>query len=418
MIFVVAVLFLAILITVVVIKVKTGSENFTSSSITSAKNKNGLVYKKNVFVLNGNDYDVDDSSITLDSKEDSLKKGQILIGKEAPGFMRKITGVSHNNGKTVLMTENVGIQDVIQHGKLKKRFRMHEMTRLSKLSTRRRKQALRKGRRVKEDYSTQATGKTEWDLPYANTFDLGHGSSLALDGKVTAEPSVSIDLSIGWTGVESLKFTVETDITAEMTATASGAGTVYSQTFEKQLYPVEGSEAVSGLIIPVFEGVWVTITPEIDSKLAVKLSGSFNISATANIHTATPFTAGFSYTKGSPIEKFSTVGTWSASLSDPVISSKKNYLKLSMKPSLDIQLNAMFWGYIGPYIGVDVGLEYDYKVSASTCPDQPKFISFWSNPKLCTSTKMTKKLNLTAHLGGSFFDENLDYPVYTKTWKF
>jgi hypothetical protein len=329
--------------------------------------------------------------------------------------MRKITNVSHVNGKTVLATENVGIQEVVQHGKLRKKFRAHEMTRVSKLAARRRKQ-IQRGRRLKEDYSTQATGETEWELPYANTFDLGYGSSLALDGKVVAEPSVSIDLSIGWTGVESLKFTMEVDIMAEMTATASGSGTVYSKTFEKKLYPVEGSEAVSGLIIPVFEGVWITISPEIDSELVVKLSGSFNVSTTATIQTATPFTAGFSYVKDSPIEKFSTAGTWTASLSDPKIDAKNNYLKLVMKPSLAVKLNAMFWGYIGPYVGVEAGLEYVYKVNATPCPGQSKYISFWSNPKLCQTTKTKKILNLTAHLGGSFFDQDLDYPVYTKTW--
>lgn len=395
--------------------------------VVPARNTNGLVYKKNVFVLLGDDYDIDGTLITLDTIVKTLKPGQILIGKEAPGFMREILAVAYSGSKTILTTKNVNLQDVIEQGKLRKKFRQRDMVRLSKLPARRKRQfkllrgMKRRGREeyeeeYEEDYSNSVTGETEWELPYENTYELGYESQLILNGKVLAEPSVTVDITIGFTGIQKCEFVMDTDIKAELTANVKGSGTIYKQTFEKQVYPKPGSEAISGLIIPVFEGVWITISPEINGVLGIELTGSFDVAVTASVYTETPFRAGFTYTKGSPITKFAEAGTWDYSLSDPVMTKKKNHLTLSMKPSLDIRLNALFWGYIGPYVGVNVGLDYTVSIAAGTCPNESEYVSFWSSPKLCTTTTQDKKINVAARLGGAFFEEELEYPIYSKSW--
>ena len=63
-----------------------------------------VTYADNVFMLKGSNFDVLTNEIVLNKTGYKLKKGDIVIGEESPGFLRKIDMIMAT--QTILNAEN------------------------------------------------------------------------------------------------------------------------------------------------------------------------------------------------------------------------------------------------------------------------------------------------------------------------
>ncbi len=83
-----------------------------------SKRPEKVVYKDNVHLISGSptrDYKVNKDSIILYDKSDRFKPTDVILGEEAPGFMREITNISYDSrsNTTLLSTKNVDISKVV-----------------------------------------------------------------------------------------------------------------------------------------------------------------------------------------------------------------------------------------------------------------------------------------------------------------
>jgi hypothetical protein len=232
-------------------------------------------YKDNVYLVKGNNYSIDDTTITLKGLKPKLVVGDILIGDEAPGFLRRIISIEIKGNSRVFTTENIDILDVIKSGGMSSLYSMVPSDATTESMNNQYKSNkpilfkashTSKALRSMQEYNFIISKKkgTSYNLPFTTgTLDMSKLSSklrgsAVIDGNLSIIPSVIVTIDIGFTGINEFTTVLNIDINGsihEKLKIANASNTVDTN-WSKKLSLSKGE-------ISICTGVWITVTPDI-----------------------------------------------------------------------------------------------------------------------------------------------------------
>ena len=388
------------------------SEGFDNSMLVDARryNKTDVTYKDRVYVVRGSDFTVNDDSIRLHGTVKSLKVDDIVIGEEAPGFMRRITKVIRDKKDTLLTTVKVDIDKVISEANLDKVFTFKDFVITGEDSPK---------FKVSDD-GIKMVEKYDVDRNYQNTFEKVARTSFSnqtiglnatITGTITFTPTITAKGSIGIRGVNSFNLETRGNASFDLEVPISIYKNVDENMF-KRIWPTGKKELLYQWNIPIYTGVWITIKPSIDGNLDLKLSANLAVQNYASLRSTRPFFFRFSYLSdreqsrlNQRVEPFkSGTGKWQTDHSI-VVSDYAHTLKCDVKAGLYFDLNFLLWGFTGPY----VSLRPYYKIIRDTD------FSDLEISQLPTYS-MSNGPGLDVYVGGRFFSYNFDRLIYDNWW--
>ena len=374
----------------------------------STLNTETFVYKSNVYIIKGNDFELTETSITF-FKNYNFKIGQILLGEEAPGFMIEITKIlPYSNNKLELLTTKVDIDKVFETIKTSQTFTLPDTYQLQQLS---------------------AESSKNFNIPINKNFNIDNVANVNIIGSLTISPKVTIDVDVGFTGINYLKLVSTCDCNLTFTSVVTSTK-YYSKSVENQVYPAPGVNA--GYVVPLAYGVWITINPSIILSLNFLAKASFTYDLLTTFKTTSPYKIGLEYLKNQPIRQINQLGTWTPTFTTRSIVGNA---EIRFIPAILFNLNFLLWGFIGPLFGLKIYL--NFTTQAELCGNKPitKIISMIKNNNeivlinkqlnnqlnniiIPTNICLThnEKIGVTAVVGGSLFGNNIYFEVFSNEW--
>lgn len=366
-------------------------------------------YKDNVYLIKGNNFSIDDTSITLQGLKPELKINDILIGNESPGFLRRITNIQIIGKTRVLTTEKLDIGDVIKSGVIENIYSIDSTNQLEQnISENTPSRSIlfklsRSSRSISNldpsNYLITNTQSSSYNLPFTKTITLNNISkmmtgSLIIYGNLKIVPTIYLNLDIGITGVNNFSITLYFNIESEIGENLSVDCTNAVNVNWSQLFPI------GKWTVPVCTGVWVTMSPNVTIGCNLNLSGKLNVHNKLVTKTISPYVVGFSYANSSVTPTF-----YAGNFSTPTVVPVTNQVSasISLTPSIDFKMDFMLWGLVGPFIDLYLYAKYNQKVTCSL------------STKTCSGT-IEPLLGFDANLGGSLYGYSTSFNLYSKTW--
>jgi len=383
--------------------------------IVSAKSydTSQVKYKDRVYMVKGNDFTVSDDSIRLNGVVKKLRVDDIIIGEEAPGFMRKITKVTRGKNDTLLTTINVDIDKVLLEGNFDQVFTFKDFVITGEDSS----------AFILEDDGIKVSEKFVIDTNFETTFETvaeGTFSRVGLTTTLTCAvaftPTIIIKGSTGLRGVNSFDLETRGNISFSIEAPIKVTKKIkYSNL--KRIWP--NVKAWTGGLqykwsIPISPGVWVTVKPSIDGNLDFSSTASLlTIKTDAKLYSSQPFFVKFSYMSEREQVRLNqrlndslqySSGSWETDY-NIIISEIDPRISGSIETGLSFNLDFLLWGTIGPYISLkpQYKVKVDPDVSNSLILHTPRY-------------NMTYGPALDIHVGGRFFSYSYNKIIYKKWW--
>ena len=334
------------------------SESFDNSMIVSAKTYDTaqVKYKDRVYMVKGRDFTVNDDSIRLNGVVKKLRIDDIIIGEEAPGFMRKITKVIRGKKDTLLMTLKVDIDKVLADANFDQTFTFKDFVITGEDSSK--FQLSDDGIKMIEKFNVDILNEQIEGNTFSQTVTTGFsntklGLSVSLIGTVTITPYVYVKGSIGLiSGVNSFSLETGGNVSFELQVPVSIQKQINTSVF-RRLWPIGIKELAYQWNIPVCVGVWITIKPTIDGVATTTLSAALTINNYVSLRTVQPFFIKFSYVSeevnNNNTNLITSIGDWELHR-DIDFTSLSTRLSCDIKTSLYFDLNFLLWGITGPYI--------------------------------------------------------------------
>ena len=391
------------------------SESFDNSMIVSAKtyDTTQVKYKDRVYMVKDSDFTVNDDSIRLHGVVKKLKVDDIIIGEEAPGFMRKITKVIRGKNDTLLMTVNVDIDKVLSEGSFDQVFSFKDFVITGKDSSKFNLED--DGIKISEKFDIDATLETTFEKVVTSNFSRV-GLNVSLTGTVTFTPTIIVKGSTSLRGVNSFNLETSGNISFSIEVPIKVTKKLeYSNL--KRIWP-DVKSWTGGLqykwSIPICPGVWITIKPSIDGNVDFSLTANLlTVNTNAMLYSTQPFFVKFSYMSEREQSRLNQrlvdpfkygTGTWKTDYNIAVVDIDPR-LTCDVNTGLSFNLDFLLWGNIGPYIS----LKPQYKINVE---------SDLSNALISQLPRynMTYGPALDIHVGGRFFTYSYNRTLYENWW--
>lgn len=388
-------------------KCGTASENFDNNMIVSAKNYDtkDVKYKDRVYIVKGTDFIVNDDSISLNGVVKTLKVDDIVIGEEAPGFMRKITKVTTGKTDTLLKTVKVDIDKVLSEAVLDKIYNFQDFVITGEDSPK--FQITNDGIKMTEKFDIERNYENNFEKSVSTEFSNEDiGLDISLTGVVKFTPTITVRGSVGIRGINSFNLETRGMVSFDLEVPISIYDKVDYEVL-KTLWPIGKKSLVYQWNIPIATGIWVNIKPSIDGKLEASFSTAFEVENYATLRSTQPFSVQFSYLSDRELQRNRSItfkpfkynsGQWEAYYNSELV--QFDYTtKCELKTSLHFDLNFLLWGFVGP----SISLRPNYKIT--------------SDYKLI-ARKHTMEYGpgLDITIGGRFFSYTIDKSIYDNWW--
>lgn len=292
-------------------------------------------YKDNVYILHGNNFNVTEESIVLEEVDkNSFKEGMVLLGEEAPGFIRKINDILYEKDKTILVTSKLEIDDALMFLDFTKIFSLSQIS--------------QDNSDVKENFQNRNEHSTSFN--HTVYLDDEQTQEISVNGNLSIIPLFDVDCYIRFGRLQ--RFSVVNNIKAIVDIKEKLVCTkAISKTFEKVIFPASAFQRLSSTWrIPITFGIWITINPECKTELALSLDVvDLIVENELRIETKKPFVMGIKYTRLEGVRTIYEPARWTKSLTRI-----NNSINVSNKPTVTLDcyikftLNALLWGTIGP----------------------------------------------------------------------
>ncbi len=383
-----------ILITVIAFVITSflrSGENFKDSMAVKASiyNTDNSKYADNVYIIRGNDVVVTEGKILLKGRTKKLKKGLIIVGEEAPGFMRRIDNVYTGRTETIFTTTKVEIEEVFNHLDIEIEVDSSEMT-FENIDERdgsivydapadgkNRKEGFTFNRDSDYDLNLDAFDSGEIDLiadrrPLVGQTDLESGVKFQVKGSVRVKPTIKFKVVINWGVLKSMA--VDTSLVCSLSVEPRLQATSgFRKTITKRIWPTS-RYLRPRLHVPLMVGVWITVNPTLGLKLDARLLQSLILAPKFSISTKKP--SSFVYRLKSPsntrltggrsrVEAKMVNGGWDTSFKAGDIFTPDGLSEASIEAGVDVGLDLLLWGFVGPYIRINPHYRYEVKFADS-----------------------------------------------------
>ncbi len=386
-------------------KCSISTEQFDNNMIVDARNYNTeeIKYKDRVYVVKGSDFIVNDKSVRLNGVVKKLRVDDIVIGEEAPGFMRKITKITIGKTDTLLMTIKVDIDKVLSEAKFDQVFNFQDFVITGEDSPK---------FQITND-GIKITEKFDVDINYQNTFgktvttnfsDEDIGLDIGLVSTIMFTPYIGIkgDVSI-FSGVDNFSLEVGGNVSFEIQVPISIQKQLNTSMI-KRIWPIGVKELIYQWNIPICVGIWITIKPSIDGVLDTAVSAELTMSNYGSLRTVQPFFIKFSYNDDINIDSSaslsSSIGDWKF-YRNTDLSNIRTRISCDVKASIYFDLSFLLWGFIGPYISFRPYYKFNSNIN--------KVVR-----SLIYNLKYGPGIDIT--VGGKFFIFNYDKTLYDNWW--
>ncbi|MCS3748929.1 hypothetical protein GGQ19_000080 [Salinibacter ruber] len=289
---------------------------------------------------------IDGSELTfqLSGSAPDFEAGDVIVGAEKGGFLRRVTEATTEGNQATLVTEQAALTDAVEKGSLTESFDLSGSQPQSQ-----RWKAMRKMRGVQPK-------STELGIDLGNVaFSRGADISLS-DGSASFNPSIDVALEIGTGGVEQFRLVANgtvafnTDIEV-VTDRAIGI------TVDTSLAKFKKPPITVGSIGPVP----VTATPTLEFIASCEVAAEEEISAETGIELENTITLGAEYAGG----EWSPVSNRETSLETRAVEwgrSSGVELQCSVRPELSFK----FYQVAGPFVNSGPYGRANFEVNSST----------------------------------------------------
>jgi len=288
--------------------------------------------------------DGNDLTFQLSGSAPDFETGDVIVGEEEGGFLRRVTEVTTEGDQATLVTEQAALTDAVEKGSLTENFDLS-----GSQSQSQRWKAVRKMRGVQPK-------STELGLDLGNVaFSRGADINLS-DGGASFNPSIDVALEIGTGGVEQFRLAANgtvafnTDIEV-VTDRAIGI------TVDTSLATFKKPPITVGSIGPVP----VTATPTLEFIASCEVAAEEAISAETGIELENTITLGAEYAGG----EWSPVSNREASLETRAVEWGRSSgigLQCSVRPELSFK----FYQVAGPFVNSGPYGRANFEVNSST----------------------------------------------------
>jgi len=412
-------LFFVIALTAIIVFRPDRTEGFDNNMIVKASklNTKDVVYMDDVYIIKGSSKDVvvTESKVLLKGTVKKLQPGMIILGEEAPGFMREITRVSKGKNETIYTTVKVEIERVFSKldvdmtiDSSKMVFETVNKDGTISFDIPDNKEGFNFSRNT--DYTVNIDDLDTGDINLLSrnivpgVFDEGNtdlkgGAKLRVRGDVMIKPSVNFQASMNWGNIDKMlvgvQFTAELNIKPTFTSTLG-----FNKNYKKRVWP-SSNFFRPRLHIPLFVGVWISINPIVNVTLNALLNGGFEINPTVTIRTKEPTKITYTITDtnedGDVGVNFKN-GGWERIVTVGNIRTPDGSVTASIDVGMEAGLDFLLWGFVGPYTRIN---PY-YKISSTYT-------------ELGSGT-VRKGPGLKIKAGGRFRSRNIDRVVYNEWW--
>jgi len=380
-------------------------------------------YKDNVYLLKGNNFSIAENSITLNTLTPELKIGDILIGDESPGFLRGITNIEINKNQRILTTKVVNISEVIKQGNLETAYTIVETEEpvkyqnynnisspnfvVFKKYTTKKLSSLSDSDPQKYRITISEKSSTSYNLPFTQTIQLNTIStkitgSLIIYGNLTIIPTIFINLNIGWSGIKNFDFVITFDVKSKLGANLNAICKDLIKNSWTKIFPL------GNWVIPICQGVWITISPNISIGFDININGSLKIHNVLDNNTTSPYTIGLSYKEGEKVKSIFQPGEFSRKISPVGSDTNQLTIDIYLNPRINFDMNVLLFGVLGPFISLLLYYKYNQNSVYSLCNG--------SYTEMCYKNDIKNLLGFVTKIGGQFFDEKISFDLYNKEW--
>jgi hypothetical protein len=361
-------------------------------------------------MLKGSNFDVLTNEIVLNKTGYKLKKGDIVIGEESPGFLRKIDKVSVQNGKTVLDTFDIEIKDVLKESKISNLYTItNDVYDNDKILF-----SVVPNKNLYGVNPLASTAFTELSKKYSKTYSFPYNKvidvqkdlkiqqasgTVTLNGLFTATPSCAIELDIGFSGINMCSFITSLNLTGMIEGIIDVKTNNISKTWSAKL-------KFGKWIIPLCTGVYLTLTPSLLYGFDLTLDANLNATAKLTTETTNPYMLGFSY-----VNKIGSDSVFKPIYQNALITNKFTKsailtIKGVFKPFVAILLDIGLYDSIGLLLTLKVYYTYNLNSSVELCGE--------NNSKLCPKDSSSSLLGFLINLAGYVFSKTIDKDLYLK----
>jgi hypothetical protein len=423
----VAFLFLA----VIVINKYFKPETFDKNMIINAKNFNtdSVKYNNNVYIILGNDYQVFNDKIILNGISQSLIPNMIILGEKAPGFMREIKSISYAKNKTIILTEKVDINKVLEKANFEKTFSYQDIIKQSK--------------NIKENFTYENTIPRSFSKHLEKITYFNRNSSEIPEPDPSPNPNVTINQTVyaGTTGITAdIDFLPSIYVKLIMNNTTVHTFVLrvdgnfksilssylltqfrISRNFSSKLFPTNvAEERLSTWYISLYPGIWIEIKPSIDGNIILDCpNGNIDIQHNIEIGTKRPYSVGVyyqrqnTYSLGSStqgrIQYISTNAEWYKNTLYSNINATTN---LQVIGKIILNIDFLLWGFTGPYINVAPYIKLDTELSLDNCNESSNDYDI----DLCSVLNAKGGAGVFINIGGKLFNNRLNRTIYNNYW--
>ena len=369
-----------------------------------------VIYADNVFMLKGSNFDVSTSEIIINKTGYKLKKGDIVIGEESPGFLRKIENITIKNGKTTLETIDIEIKDVLKESKISNMYTItNDIYDNDKIifSIVPNKHLYGVDPLTSSAFTelSKKASKT-YSFPYNKVIDVQTdlkiqeaSGTVTINGLITATPSCALELDIGWSGLKLFSFITSLKLTGAIEGIIDVKTKNLTKTWSEKL-------KLGKWIIPVCAGVYLTITPSLVYGFDLNVDATLNSTTKLTIETTKPYIIGFSYVNKIGSDSVFTPIYENAVITNKFTKSANLTVKGVFKPFVDILLDVGLYDSIGILLTLHVYYKYTLDMSFALCGE--------NNSSLCPKDSSSSLLGFLINLAGYIFSKKIGKDLYLK----
>ncbi len=317
---------------------------------SSAQTVNQPVYvtndsiKQNVSILSSSDATLQSDSVKLsqgiyefqfNGTPTSYKAGDIIIGQDNQGFLRKVTSSTISGSSVSLQTEQATLEDLYINARIS--FQLG----LGNTSSKSSRNAVLKETKIKyiaEGVKSTSDGMT-FDFSNTIIYQQGPFTFKIADGSVTFNPSYVFNVDVSSSAINKIEFyanNASLNLSCDVNLNATQA--IQLANFSKTLADIESKYLVMVYMVPVVVIVSTKLNANINADIATALD--VNTGFTNN----NTITIGAVYENGAWTGKYNLTSTFTAK---PVILSGNVQFnqRLTITPDVSVRL----YGVAGPY---------------------------------------------------------------------
>ncbi len=387
-------------------------EKYNSKIIKASNlNTNNIKYKDNVYIVYGNNFSVSEDEIIFNGVDKSFRKNMVILGEQSPGFMRRIINIIYKDNNTIIKTEKVDLDEVLDSIVFEKNFLYKDII------TDNKKESFQYENTIQTSFS-QNLAKTFYFDRFGNQVDTSQRSvgSGYVGAYLEFRPNIYVKLLMNNATVNKFILKITASFLANINQNLRSPMRI-SKTFEKTVYPVtEYQEQISTWTIPIATGIWITIKPELVASITINMLANVDMENSIELKTKTPCSIGVDYSKiGSSPASISFIrdsGTWIRNITNTRNNIQYNNDFIGVDAAMILGLDCLLWGFVGPFFEVKPFLRYTREFTLNDCPRTNSRIS----TDLCPYFEHKVGPGITITIGGKLFKLSIDEDIYDNFW--